>query len=169
MIATATTKTTIGEVEYEITKPLAEQGIEFSLVVAKLVVPFMAQLAPALGSGDWEAIASAARSLVVSLTPADLKYINKTLGEMTQAHLPDGRIIILRPEAFQHHFQDRFDEWITWVVFGVKTVCGSFLLGALGLGALLKKKSPNSSSATATEGATTDSSSTSPSRVERTG
>ena len=162
-------KKLIGDVEYEITKPLADLGLEFSLQVAKVAVPFIAQLLPALQSGDWSQIADSAGRLVMSLTPADLKYFNETLGGLTQAHNPDGTIKILKRENFVHHFADRYDEWITWLVFGIQTVSGSFLVGALGLGALLKKKSLSGSAAGETVNQKTGSPSGSQNHVNRNG
>ena len=160
-------KLLIGEVEYEITKPLAEQGLEFSLRVGKLAVPFIAQLSVALsGEFNMPQLIDAARQLILHVTAEDLKYLNTTLGEMTQAHLPDGRVIILRRDQFQHHFSDRYDEWLTWVVFGVRTVCGSFFAGAMGLGALLKKQNPSGNPGAKGQ---TDSNTKSQSPVERTG
>jgi len=156
-----TVKQTIGEFEYEITKPLTEQGLEISLTVGKVAVPFMMKFFAA--GGDLELTAAAIAQLVMTLTPADIKYLNTQLGPLTQVHTPDGRIVILRPDQLNTHFQDRFDEWATWIVFAIKTVCGSFFAGALGLGALLKKKSPDASASKSPDN------SKSPSPVERTG
>ncbi len=154
----------IGEFEYEISKPLAEQGLEFSLAIGKMIVPFTLQLQAAMATKDIGQIMKAAGQVLMSLSPEDLKYVNKTLGELTQVHHNDGRIQVLKRDVFLQHFQDRFDEWITWVVFGVQTVCGSFFVGALGLGAMLKKKSESPE-----EKIPTDTKSKSPSPVERTG
>jgi hypothetical protein len=140
---------TIGTTEYEITKPLADAGLEFSLAMSKILLPFAAQLIDAIQAGDLALIAATVGQVTTKLTPADLKYINETLGALTQVHHTDGRSVFLRPAEFNNHFSDRYDEWLTWVVLGVKTVCGSFFVGALGLGALLKKKSQSASKSTA--------------------
>lgn len=155
----------INGIEYEITKPLAEQGLEFSLKVAQLVVPFAAELISA--KGDLQALAAAVGRIALTLKPEDLKYLNEFLGNATQAHLPDGNTIILRRDKFLQHFQDRYDEWLTWLVFGVQTVSGSFLNGALGLGALLKKGPTKADKPS--EKATEDSNLKSQSSAERTG
>lgn len=163
----------IGDFEYEITKPLTEQGLEFSLAVAKYAVPFLVQLDSAIASKDIAQIMAAATQVIISLKPEDLKYINKVLGELTQVHHLDGseRVQILRHDVLQQHFCDQYDAWITWVVFGIQTVCGSFFSGALGLGALLKKKSQSAAQgrSAAEAKAGTDTASQSPSPVERTG
>lgn len=134
----------IGDCEYEITKPLADEGLVISLAVGKVVVPFLADFFAS--GGNMALSAEAVGKLVMNLTPEQIRIFNTSFGKLTSVTLPDtdtnGNPLVLRLDAknFNNHFCDRYDEWLTWLRFAIEVVCGSFLRGRMGLGALLKKK-----------------------------
>ncbi len=152
----------IGATVYEVAKPLASEGLQFSLRVGKWAFPFIGLLTAS--GGDPAAVTAAVGQVLATLSGEEVEYLNTTLGKLTTYtdDVDPGRSPRLDKAHFDTHFQDRFDEWIQWVIFGIQTVSGSFFNGAMGFGALLKSAAPSAPPSM-------PSSSKSPNPVERTG
>lgn len=114
----------IGDNKYEVT-------LLGGLAARDMLVKLINQYGPAIADlgkskGDWAPLAA-------KLSVADVDYLCKSFGKLTQVHLQDGRVIVLDQERLDAHFSGAVFEMFKWLAFCLEANFSDFLSGLAGL------------------------------------
>ncbi len=124
----------IGEHGYEVTQLGAIEGRKVFARLAQL----MGGMVGALAAGGKPNPVDAFKSFAEAMTPEVMDYFCDTFTKVTQIHKTDGKVLFLK-DVFDDHFADNYGEMVEWLTFCLEVNFASFLGGAGGLSALLRK------------------------------
>ncbi len=131
----------IGKHTYEVTQLGAIEGRRVFARLAQL----MGGMVGALAAGGKPNPVDAFRSLAEAMTPEIMDFFCDTFTKVTQVHIAGGKVLFLK-DVFDDHFADNYGEMIEWLTFCLEVNFASFLGGAGGLSALLRRGTGGSGS-----------------------
>ena len=124
----------IGNHTYEVT-PLG--AIEGRRVFAKLA-QLMGGMVGMIAAGGKADMVKGFQAFAESCTPDVMDFFCDTFSKVTQVHMPDGKVPYLK-DIFDDHFADNYSAMVEWLAFCLEVNFASFLGGAGGLAALLRR------------------------------
>jgi len=131
----------IGSHTYEVTQLGAIEGRKVFARLAQV----MGGMVGALAVGGKPNPVDAFKSFAEAMTPEIMDYFCDTFTKVTQVH-KDGNKVLYLKDIFDDHFADNYGEMVEWLTFCLEVNFASFLGGAGGLGALLRKGTVGSGS-----------------------